>query len=55
MKRDRADGAGVAKDGALPTELTPNPLTIETLAKGDRGEDLYSAKDAEDLFDQLGV
>ena len=45
----------VAKDGALPFELTPNKLTTETLAKSERGEDLHSAKNAEDLFDQLGL
>ena len=33
----------------------PNKLTVETLAKSDRGEDIYSAKDADDLFDQLGM
>jgi len=27
----------VAKDGALPFELTPNKLTAETLAKSERG------------------
>jgi len=45
----------VANDGVLPFELAPNRLTIETLAKSERGEDLHKAKDAEDLFDQLGV
>ncbi|MGI8841738.1 MAG: type II toxin-antitoxin system RelB/DinJ family antitoxin [Caulobacteraceae bacterium] len=45
----------VAQDGALPFELTPNRLTVETLAKSERGEDLHRAKDAEDLFDQLGI
>jgi DNA-damage-inducible protein J len=45
----------VAKDGALPFELTPNKLTAETLAKSERGEDVHSAADAEDLFDQLGI
>lgn len=45
----------VARDGALPFELTPNRLTVETLAKSDRGEDLHPAADAEDLFGQLGV
>ena len=33
----------------------PNKLTVETLAKSDRGEDIHSAKDADDLFDQLGI
>ncbi|HEY5105194.1 MAG TPA: type II toxin-antitoxin system RelB/DinJ family antitoxin [Caulobacteraceae bacterium] len=45
----------VARDGALPFELTPNRRTAETLAKSERGEDLHSAADAEDLFEQLGV
>jgi len=45
----------VAKDGVLPFELTPNKLTIETLAKSERGDDVHSATDADDLFDQLGV
>ena len=45
----------VARDGALPFDLTPNPLTAKTLAMSERGEDLHSAADAEDLFAQLGV
>jgi DNA-damage-inducible protein J len=45
----------VAKDGALPFELTPNKLTAETLAKTDRGEDLHIAADADDMFRQLGI
>jgi predicted DNA-binding protein len=34
---------------------TPNTLTAETIAKARRGEDVFSAKDAEDLFRQLGI
>ncbi|MEO7027648.1 MAG: type II toxin-antitoxin system RelB/DinJ family antitoxin [Caulobacteraceae bacterium] len=45
----------VAREGALPFDLTPNRLTRETLAKSERGEDLHAAGDAEDLFDQLDV
>lgn len=46
----------VAKDGALPFEMrVPNKLTIETLAKSERGEELHQAKDANDLFRQLGI
>ena len=45
----------VAKDGALPFDLTPNALTAQTLAKSERGEDLHVAADADDLFAQLGV
>lgn len=33
----------------------PNKLTVKTLEKSDLGEDVHSAKDADDLFDQLGI
>ena len=33
----------------------PNALTTETLAKSERGEDLHHAKDATDLFEQIGI
>jgi DNA-damage-inducible protein J len=45
----------VAKDGAIPFDLNPNKLTRETMAKSARGEELHRAKDAKDLFDQLGI
>ena len=46
----------VAKEKALPFEMSvPNKLTSETLAKSERGENIYHAKDADDLFDQLGI
>jgi len=45
----------VAKDGAIPFDLSPNKLTRETLAKSARGEEVHRAKDAKDLFDQLGI
>ena len=32
----------------------PNKLTVKTLVKSDRGEDVHPAMDADDLFDQLG-
>ena len=48
--------AKIAKEKTLPFDLrTPNALTAETLAKSARGEDLQAAKDAADLFDQLGI
>jgi hypothetical protein len=34
---------------------TPNELTADTLRKARRGEDVFHAKDAEDLFQQLGI
>jgi len=46
----------IAKEKALPFDMrVPNKLTAETLAKSERGEDLHHAKDADDLFRQLGV
>ncbi|MHB0992418.1 MAG: CopG family ribbon-helix-helix protein [Burkholderiales bacterium] len=34
---------------------TPNALTAETLRKSDRGEDVFDASNAADLFKQLGI
>ena len=46
----------IAKEKALPFEMrVPNALTAKTLGKSDKGEDLHHAKDADDLFDQLGI
>jgi len=45
----------VANEGTLPFELTPNKLTREVLRRSARGEDVHQAKDAEDLFDKLGI
>lgn len=46
----------VAREKALPFEMrVPNKLTMETLAKSERGEDVHHAKDTADLFDQLGI
>lgn len=46
----------IAKEKALPFEMRiPNSRTAETLAKSERGEDVHRAKDAEDLFKQLGI
>ena len=33
----------------------PNELTADTLRKARRGEDVFHAQDAEDLFQQLGI
>jgi DNA-damage-inducible protein J len=42
----------IAKEKALPFEMrVPNKLTVETLSKSERGEDIHHAKDANDLFD----
>ncbi len=46
----------VAKEKALPFEMRiPNKVTAATLQKSERGEDIHHAKDANDLFDQLGI
>ncbi len=46
----------VAKEKALPFEMrVPNKLTVETLAKSERGEDIHHAKDINDLFGKLGI
>ena len=46
----------VARDKALPFEMrVPNKLTATTLAKSERGEEVYQANNADVLFDQLGI
>lgn len=46
----------VFSEQGLPFELyTPNPLTAETLARSDRGEDLHRAESVAALFDELGI
>lgn len=46
----------IAKEKALPFDMrVPNAPTAETLAKSERGEDVHRAKDADDLFQQLGI
>jgi DNA-damage-inducible protein J len=46
----------VARDKAVPFPVkVPNAVTAETLRKSERGEEIHSAKDADDLFDQLGI
>ncbi len=46
----------IAKEKALPFEMrVPNAVTAQTLAKSERGEDVHHAKDANDLFKQLGI
>ena len=46
----------VAHERRLPfSDPEPNELTWITMEKADRGEDVFHAKDAEDLFKQLGI
>ncbi|MDR1423875.1 MAG: type II toxin-antitoxin system RelB/DinJ family antitoxin [Azoarcus sp.] len=46
----------IAMEKALPFEMrVPSRLTAETLARSERGEDVHHARDANDLFQQLGL
>lgn len=46
----------VAHDKAIPFPVkVPNALTAETLRKSERGEDVHSASDANELFRKLGL
>jgi DNA-damage-inducible protein J len=46
----------VARDKAVPFPVkVPSAVTAETLRKSERGEEVHSAKDVDDLFDQLGI
>ncbi|PHM50468.1 type II toxin-antitoxin system RelB/DinJ family antitoxin [Xenorhabdus miraniensis] len=46
----------VAKDKALPFDMRiPNELTTKTIANSENGVDVHSAKNADDLFDNLGI
>jgi len=45
----------VARDKAIPFPVkVPNAETIATMERTERGEDVHKAKDAADLFKQLG-
>ena len=46
----------VARGKAIPFAVkVPNALTEETLRKSARGEDVHAAKNAEELFEKLGI
>jgi len=46
----------IAREKALPFDMRiPNQETADTLRKSERGEDIHHAKDAADLFEQLGI
>jgi len=46
----------IAREKALPFDMhIPNQETADTLRKSERGEDVHHAKDAADLFEQLGI
>ena len=46
----------VAKDKALPFDMRiPNKLTAKTLTQSEQGVAVHLAKDADDLYGQLGI
>jgi DNA-damage-inducible protein J len=46
----------VAREKALPFEMrVPNKLTVETLTKSERGDDVHRAENADALFKDLGI
>ncbi|MDC9621300.1 type II toxin-antitoxin system RelB/DinJ family antitoxin [Xenorhabdus sp. XENO-7] len=46
----------VAREKALPFDMhIPNELTAETIANSEKGVDVHKAKNADDLFDKLGI
>ena len=46
----------IAKEKALPFDMrVPSETTKKTLRKSEKGEDVYKAKDSDDLFNQLGI
>lgn len=46
----------VVSERGLPFEMrVQNRLTVETLTRSERGENLHQAKDADSLFDELGL
>ncbi|EMG5701515.1 type II toxin-antitoxin system RelB/DinJ family antitoxin [Salmonella enterica] len=46
----------VAREKALPFDMRiPNELTAKTIADSEKGLDIHKAKDADDLFNQLGI
>jgi DNA-damage-inducible protein J len=45
----------IANEGKLPFEVTPDELTRNTLQKSARDEEVHRAKDAKELFAQLGI
>ena len=46
----------IEMNNGIPFDVKiPNKLTSETLAKNQKGNDIYHAKDADDLFKQLEI
>lgn len=46
----------VAREKALPFDLRiPNEVTANTITASEKGVDVHQAKNADDLFDKLGI
>ncbi|MDX7987481.1 type II toxin-antitoxin system RelB/DinJ family antitoxin [Xenorhabdus sp. 12] len=46
----------VAKEKALPFDIRiPNEITDKSISASEKGLDIHKAKDADDLFEQLGI
>jgi DNA-damage-inducible protein J len=45
----------VARERALPFDLTPNALTLETVRKSQANEDVHDVADAQALFKDLEI
>lgn len=46
----------VAREKALPFDMrVPNELTAKTIDASEKGIDVHKAKDADDLFNKLGI
>lgn len=47
--------AQIAEEQSFPYAEIPNETTLAAIEKSSRGEGLYTAKDADDLFRHLGL
>jgi DNA-damage-inducible protein J len=45
----------VANENALPFDLKPNKLTLDTMRKTAHGVEVHKAKDGTELFEKLGI
>jgi DNA-damage-inducible protein J len=46
----------IVDEQRLPFDVwVPNALTVTTMHKSAQGEDVHQARDAADLFEQLGI
>ena len=56
LKNQAADVLAGMGEKALPFDLRePNQLTIQSIKNSEAGVGVHKAKDADDLFDKLGI